>query len=231
MNTSGSPIQLHKALGNQTRQKILEVLRDAGCAVPIARIAQLLNLHPNTVRSHLTYLEKAGLIELVEEHGGRRGRPGLAYRILESHDGDQASGEYRLLSIILSGILKRALKDPGSVAAEEAEQWGKEILERWKTNNPGASSIAQVVGLLDTLKFYPRLEERDTEAVISLKPCPFMDAVKENLEVVCAVHMGLIRGALEASKAEYQLEDLKPFVTPTLCTAHLRKRGSIKARV
>jgi predicted ArsR family transcriptional regulator len=46
---------------------------------------------------------------------------------------------------------------------------------------------------------------------------------ESNQRVVCAVHLGMLKGALAEMGAPLQATRLEPFVEPTLCVAHLRR--------
>ena len=59
--------------------------------------------------------------------------------------------------------------------------------------------------------------------------CPFRDLAEEHGDVVCSVHLGLIRGAL-AVGAPVTATRLEPFVEPSLCRARLGKSGVIIPR-
>jgi len=45
---------------------------------------------------------------------------------------------------------------------------------------------------------------------------------EEHREIVCGVHLGLMRGVLAEQSAPVAAERLEPFVEPNLCIAHLR---------
>jgi hypothetical protein len=42
--------------------------------------------------------------------------------------------------------------------------------------------------------------------------------------VVCSLHLGVMQGVLAEQRAPVETIDLQPFVEPSLCIAHLRKR-------
>jgi hypothetical protein len=43
----------------------------------------------------------------------------------------------------------------------------------------------------------------------------------DHQSVVCSAHLGLIKGALEELGVPTDTTTIEPFVTPTLCIAHL----------
>jgi predicted ArsR family transcriptional regulator len=53
---------------------------------------------------------------------------------------------------------------------------------------------------------------------------PFHDLAEAQPEIVCAVHRGLISGALEELSSELEVAGLDVFAEPDLCIAHLARR-------
>jgi predicted ArsR family transcriptional regulator len=52
---------------------------------------------------------------------------------------------------------------------------------------------------------------------------------EKHTDVVCAIHLGLMQGALEELRAPVETTSLEPFVTPRLCVAHLQMKSSPQA--
>jgi predicted ArsR family transcriptional regulator len=52
--------------------------------------------------------------------------------------------------------------------------------------------------------------------------CPFRELAEQHGAVVCALHLGLVRGALAELRSPMQVERLDPFDEPGRCTAYLR---------
>jgi predicted ArsR family transcriptional regulator len=74
------------------------------------------------------------------------------------------------------------------------------------------------VGLLDQQGFAPEAAEGE----IQMRRCPFHELAETHPEVVCAVHRGLISGALGELGSGLEVEELDVFVRPDLCIARLR---------
>jgi len=55
--------------------------------------------------------------------------------------------------------------------------------------------------------------------------CPFRELAERYPQVVCALHGGLIDGALEELDAPVVLETLEPWASPSTCVAHLAPRA------
>ena len=64
---------------------------------------------------------------------------------------------------------------------------------------------------------------------VLIRRCPFDDVATDYEEVVCQVHLGLVRGALAEFDAPVAADWLKPRVKPDLCIVHLTEE--VGARV
>jgi DNA-binding transcriptional ArsR family regulator len=79
-------VRLHRALGDETRLRILRLLRDRDWY--LTEIAERLELSKPTIKHHLAQLRAAGLVTLTEEGG-------LSYYSLRRDRLDDASGELK----------------------------------------------------------------------------------------------------------------------------------------
>ena len=86
----------------------------------------------------------------------------------------------------------------------------------------------EVVTLLEELGFAPSADAR--LGVVKLHRCPLLQAAHQNPEVVCGVHLGLVRGALDelgAAPDQSERTALQPFSEPGACRLDLLpRRGS-----
>ena len=80
-------LRLHRALGDETRLRILRLLRDRDYY--LTEIAERLELSKPTIKHHLAQLRAAGLVTLIEEGG-------LSYFSLRRERLDDASSELKL---------------------------------------------------------------------------------------------------------------------------------------
>src|SRR5699024_12003747 len=55
-----------------------------------------------------------------------------------------------------------------------------------------------------------------------LTRCPLLEAAHEHPDIVCGVHLGLVRGALEVFGDPAAESELEPFSEPGACRLHLR---------
>lgn len=77
------PLALHRALADESRLRILALLRKRPQPLDVRAIASGVALHPNTVRDHLNVLLDAGLVRSRTEKRERAGRPRALYQAEE----------------------------------------------------------------------------------------------------------------------------------------------------
>lgn len=211
----------HRALADARRVRIVEELRAADGGLDANELGRRVGLHPNTVRWHLSILADAGLVSSAPAVRATRGRPRILYS-LEPEPAEQGPDEHRLLATVLTGAV--AASDDGAARAEEAgEAWGRYLLARDPLARPpddDAAAVEEVVELLDQQGFDPTAQESE----IHMARCPFHALAESQPEVVCAVHKGLITGALSALGSDLEVEGLDVFVRPDLCVARLARR-------
>jgi predicted ArsR family transcriptional regulator len=81
--------------------------------------------------------------------------------------------------------------------------------------------VARLVSLLGELGFDPGVPVCAGRQQIGLRHCPFLELAQARPQVVCAVHLGLMQGAMAAWDAPVTVSRLEPFAEPDLCVAHL----------
>jgi predicted ArsR family transcriptional regulator len=214
-------LRRHRALADPSRARILAELVDGG-PLDVRELARRVGLHLNTVRVHLNALAEAGLVqsETVPRQG--RGRPRLVYRAA-AEAAEEGGRRYRLLAEILVALVARFGSEATARLEEAGELWGHYLIESPPpyARLPDAEAVARVVGLLDETGFRPELETGKRGLRINMRPCPFLELARRHQEVVCPIHLGLIRGALAELGATTRATRLDPFVRPELCVAHL----------
>lgn len=225
---SASPDQqVHRALSSPVRSRLLEILHDEP-DLDTAALAERLVLHVNTVRTHLNLLEEAGLVETVLEERDRPGRPKLLYRAVIDESRVTANTDdsgYRFLSTILASYLGASVDDSSAAAEQAGRAWGGFVVEKPPpfSKVPPEEAVQQLVAMLHEFGFAPELDRQDPDAPrILLRRCPFLDVAREHQDVVCAVHLGLMRGALDEFGVDVQARDLIPWAQPDACVAHLK---------
>lgn len=212
---------VHRALSSPVRRRIVELLVDG--PHDAHELADRLDLHVNTVRTHLTVLEKAGLVASDPEARDRPGRPRLLYRTTGQAPDDGAGG-YRFLAEVLASHLAATVDDPAAAAEEAGAAWGQFLVDAPAPYSQVEPRIAidRIIELLDEFGFSPELDGTDPVAPrLLLKRCPFLRVAREHQDVVCAIHLGIMRGALDELGCDVEVRDLIPFVEPDLCVSHL----------
>jgi predicted ArsR family transcriptional regulator len=210
----------HRALSSRTRTRLLGILRESAGGCDAHRLAQAVGLHVNTVRSHLSILERAQLVTSSPEDRQVRGRPRIIFRAAAA---DDATGdEYRFLATVLASSITSDTDDPGGRARQAGERWGKHLVERPAPGGPAGTdeALGRTMLLLDDLGFAPRLAP-GTRGRIELHRCPFRELAAEHTDVVCGVHLGILRGALAEAGGTTDGISLSPFVTETMCLAEI----------
>lgn len=212
--------RVHRALADRRRVQILGEFGARPDGLDVQEIAGRLGLHPNTIRWHLAILADAGLVTSHAEARATPGRPRIVY--IRAETARPPEGEsYRLLATILGETLGR-LEDGLARAEEEGAAWGRHLVKRPPPHArpTDAEAVREVVGLLAEQGFRPELAEGE----IRMRRCPFRELAETGDGVVCAVHRGLISGALRALRSDLDVERLDAFVEPELCIARLHPR-------
>ena len=211
---------------SRARTSLLETLRAQPEPTTLAALAAATGLHPNTLREHLDALIEDGLVEREQARPSGRGRPAWRYRAT----GPSTSGEYAGLASTLASAIHRVSTSPWADAMTAGLDWGRE-LARSKgrpTSRTKTAAREKVVELLADLGFAPEADARTT--VVRLTRCPLLEAAHRYPEVVCGVHLGIVRGALEEYDVDPTRTALVPFAEPGACRLELLSRGRTEER-
>lgn len=202
------------------RVDVLAVLRVEDAAMTVLDLASRLDVHPNTVRFHLDKLLAAGRVELAPSDRSRPGRPPQRFRVVPGMDPD-GPRHYRLLAEIL---LQEVAAGPGAASRAESagRAWGSRLSARDAAETK-TDSLDRLVMLLDELGFAPVAPSGSDPATIELTHCPFLELVEIGPGLVCQIHLGLMRGALDAWSATLTADRLVPFAAADRCLAHLAR--------
>jgi predicted ArsR family transcriptional regulator len=220
----------HRLLAVESRRLVLDVLRGSGDELDAAEVAAEVGRHVSTVRQHLEALARAGVVSRRVEQRTVRGRPRVLYAATSRREPDDGDG---LLAMMLASHLARG-DDPSAEAEEAGRRWGLALTGAGPSGTAGrpasdlpqaapeaATATARIVDLLDEIGFQPQARVVAHGTVVDLHRCPFEQVARSHPEVACAVHLGLMRGSLEAQNAPVRAERLEPWVAPGLCRAHL----------
>ncbi len=189
----------------------------------VATMAQQVGLHANTVRDHLEMLRQAGMLTRAAEKRDRPGRPKMLYSSVPPETRSPGFEGYRFLAEVLAGFLQTQVDDPGSAAEEAGRVWGRYMVNKPEpyAATPPSDIVGQIANTLLDLGFAPEEESREQGFRIRLHDCPFREVARIRTEVVCGIHLGILRGMAEELGGSVLVDDLLPFVEPSLCLVEL----------
>jgi predicted ArsR family transcriptional regulator len=176
--------------------------------------------HVTTVRFHLDVLTRESLVCQVQQPPRGRGRPRIGYTAVQRTVGYQELAQ--VLADQLGADPKRRLD--ASVTAGRA--WAAKMDDGDRTVETLDDAREVATSLLAELGFAPDraadvTSSQDT-ATIRLTACPLRELARTHSEVVCGVHLGLMREVLDrAGQPGAFTASLHPFVEPDLCLARL----------
>jgi len=209
----------HAALAVVSRRRLLEVLQSADGPLAVAQLAEVVGLHVTTARFHLDILERVGLVRRVMGPAGGPVRPGRPRQLYAAAVAPEATEGHRQLAAVFAGVL--------AADADKGPRWAEQAGRRWAEEQvPADDDVSwdegtrRVEELFDRLGFAPRLVDRGPYRHLELGGCPFRDLARAYPQVVCSVHLGLLREALQRLGIPSAAQaGLRPFVEPELCIA------------
>lgn len=223
---AGERSKTHGALATTSRVHILELLRGSGTPLDAQQIAAHRGLHPNTVRFHLKVLVDAGLACCRPDPRGGSGRPRLIYTATTDGAGSRHSKGFQLLAEILASYLAASSELPTGLAEEAGRAFARRRrgpIQQFAEVSAD-EAVRRVVAMFAELGFEPELNSDGSHRRILLHACPFRPIASEHPDVVCTMHLGLLKQALADLDTAVEVIGLEPFVTPHLCIAHLARR-------
>lgn len=185
------------------------------------------DLHPNTVREHLEALQGAGAVRRRPAAPVGRGRPAWLYEPARAASGVPGLGvaEYAGLVSSMAAALAESSTDPARAAITAGLRWGSGLVAHVPppTHLTTDAARRQVVTLFEDLGFAPESElDTDPHATsIRLTRCPLLDAARAHPDVVCGIHLGIARAALQAWGAPVGGTSLHAFSDPGYCRLQL----------
>jgi predicted ArsR family transcriptional regulator len=202
------------------RTTVLDWLRRSDEPMTAAGMAERTGLHLNTARFHLDGLVEQGYATRRSEDRDAPGRPRILYFPRATTTGQRS---YRLLSQMLTGLVA-SLDHDGSAAKEAGRAWGRHLVEGAAPDEriDRTTALERLDTLMDDIGFEPETRAGG-ETEMHLHHCPFREVAEGNPSVVCALHLGLMQGALDELGTPVDVESLQPFATPQLCVARLRQ--------
>ncbi len=202
----------HRALADPSRERVLAALVEAREPLDAAELARRVGLHANTVRFHLGRLAEAGLVASTLEARSRPGRPHVLYE--PTAEAGEPVEDYRFLARMLATALEAGPEPsarrstPARDGAATSSSGARPTSPCPPTRRHGRSS-----GCSPTRASRPSAPATACAcAAARSRTWPSRTA-----RVICALHLGLLRGALEELRAPVQVEALRPFAEPGIC--------------
>ncbi len=180
-------------LSQPTRARLFMLLAELRRPAATDELAERLELHPNGVRLHLEQLHEAGLVARERERRSR-GRPRDSWTIAA---GAMPGGEKPTAYTELSRWLVQTMASGRSRVAD-VEKSARAIGRELAAGSGEGSAEQTMFGALSAMGFQPsRQPVDDDEISYCLGNCPYRAAVREQPEIVCALHRGMTIGLLE----------------------------------
>lgn len=198
------------------RAAVLDRLRQHSGGARIATLSDEMQLHPNTLREHLDALVTSSFAARHRAAPHGRGRPAWIYTAVDTGAVDAPHSDLRLrdyagLAMSLASILRRISTDVERDGIAAGVEWGRNLARE----HHGAGTPQQrLVQLLADLGFAPTPRGDDG---VSLRQCPLIDAARAYPDVVCTVHRGIVRGALEVFGGDPDASTLHAFAETDAC--------------
>lgn len=191
-----------KALGDPTRHAIFRHVARAGRAVGVAELNDHFPFNHNAIRQHLAKLVAAGLVVETTARAAGRGRPRLVYEVDPAGEGRWgATGPYERLSQLLVEVIRTGL-DP--------EEVGRRAAGVFRVPSPSGDMVADVGAAMARQGFDPEVRPIRGGAEIVLHNCPFITAALADRDTVCALHLGIAEGLIDATATVSELVAYDP---------------------
>ncbi|GAA5080570.1 helix-turn-helix transcriptional regulator [Nocardia iowensis] len=201
------------------RRRLLAILRGASEPLDAQELARITGQHVTTVRFHLDVLTRESLVRQFQQPPRGRGRPRIGYSAV------QRSVGYQELAQVLADQLGPDPRRRSEAAIAAGRAWGAKLDAGDHRVESLEDAKDVTMTLLSELGFAPERDpnsETSEQALIRLTACPLRELARTHSEVVCGVHLGLIKEVLDRNGARGEVNvRLHPFVEPELCVVRL----------
>jgi predicted ArsR family transcriptional regulator len=201
-------VNLLELISEPVRLAIVRQLSSTGSA-PLSELAERAGVHLNTVRSHMSELEAAGVVERGHAPSDGPGRPQVRYRLRAGWE--LPSSDMRGLGELLAALAVSL--DPSAEKIEAlGRHWG-----RFLSGRPGGDPVASLPRLLERLGFDAELD--GSELRLRSCPCPLISP--EHPELICRLAGAAIDGIAEADAGGRRVSSSEHDPVCRRCTLHL----------
>ncbi|MDJ0312639.1 helix-turn-helix domain-containing protein [Arthrobacter sp. H35-D1] len=220
---------------SKARAAVLARLRAIDGTLSVEQLALQTGQHANTAREHLEALVEDGYATKAAAPKEGRGRPAWLYRPAPAPAGPVG---YAALAAALAQHLATHSENPTAEGEAAGRAWARAMppaSPRINGDEPKASGAkrdgaklsaagakatrSRVATALEQAGFGVQKNRDATE--LTLTVCPIVEAARENPDVVCAVHLGLVKELMAGSGLPEENVALLPFAGPGICTLHM----------
>jgi predicted ArsR family transcriptional regulator len=200
-------LALLKALGDNTRYAIYQELVRSALPLSTADIAEVLDLHPNTVRPHLDRMREVGLLAVTTASRGGVGRPQHLYALAEDAP---SLGLHPSPMALMARLLAEVVAASGA-GSEDAAGIGRgqghvaaaalpvaELDRLADLDDDAAACVEALTAELARLGFDPAASPEGEGACIAFTACPFAELAEAHPEIICHLHRGIVEGFVQA---------------------------------
>ncbi|MDO5753688.1 metalloregulator ArsR/SmtB family transcription factor [Arthrobacter sp.] len=231
---------------SKARAAVLSRLREIDGTLSVEQLALQTGQHANTAREHLEALVENGYATRTAAPKEGRGRPAWLYQPSPVPAGPVG---YAALAAALAQHLATHSENPAAEGEAAGRAWAR-AMPAAGSNGTSASGDGLAIGAgtakgarsanraqpsaaaakatrshvataLEQAGFGVQKNRDATE--LTLTVCPIVEAARENPDVVCAVHLGLVKELLVGSGSPEDDVELLPFAGPGICTLHMRQ--------
>lgn len=203
-----------------TRARVLRHLAGIDGGAGVLAVSQALDLHSNTARFHLEALVESGYARRGLERRQGQGRPRTLYHATEEAPVVETSHLRDLTQVLVQQLILQA-PDPDAVAEDVGRTWGREISQTGAAalGKPGPEQReAGLQVLLDHTVGMGFTLGRPDEETVTFHSCPYRGVQQPVLASICRVHLGMMRGYLDSTGSDLEVDSLQPGV---VCVATL----------
>ncbi|WP_100402348.1 helix-turn-helix transcriptional regulator [Bacillus sp. FJAT-42315] len=197
-------LKMTATLADSTRFSIYQYMIKHQKEVSVQDIAEQFDIHPNVARLHLSKLEDIEIVDSYLHKSGKGGRPGKLYK--PSDKSVQLSFPHRDFQL-LANIALSTLASIGELGMTEAKKvaysFGEKTI-RQKLNAQKVLSNEEKLQLLQEISamtgYIPEVKEKEDGLHIhfTLYNCPFKEAIEQQSELTCQIHIAFLEGAFDS---------------------------------